>query len=100
MPGVALAKSTADGDGNGIGEATLTNALITPATPQTSHLRHCRAHGHFVYGYAKSGRARMSKIIIRQGRILDPNQGLDSVADLLIENGKIAAIGKQLQTDT
>lgn len=40
----------------------------------------------------------MSKIIIRQGRILDPNQGLDSVADLLIENGKIAAIGKQLQT--
>lgn len=39
----------------------------------------------------------MSRIIIRQGRIIDPAQGLDAVADLLIEEGKIAAIGKHLQ---
>ena len=39
----------------------------------------------------------MSSMIIRQGRIIDPAQCLDEVADLLIKDGKIAAIGKQLQ---
>ena len=39
----------------------------------------------------------MSRIIIRQGRIIDPAKGLDTVADLCIESGKIAAIGEHLQ---
>ena len=42
----------------------------------------------------------MSRIIIRQGRIIDPAQGLDTVADLFIEAGKIAAIGEQLAAPT
>lgn len=33
------------------------------------------------------------KTVIRRGRIVDPAQGLDEVADLLIEDGTIAAIG-------
>ena len=36
------------------------------------------------------------KILIKNGRILDPSQNLDQVADLLIEDGKIAAIESQI----
>lgn len=38
----------------------------------------------------------MSRILIRQGRIIDPAQNLDTVADLLIEDGKISALGQEL----
>jgi dihydroorotase len=41
----------------------------------------------------------MSKLLIRGGRLLDPAAGLDRVADLLVENGKIAAIGEGLPAD-
>ncbi len=34
------------------------------------------------------------RIAIKNGRVIDPATGLDSKADLFIENGKIAAIGK------
>lgn len=39
------------------------------------------------------------KIYIRNGRIIDPSQGLDTVGDIVIDEGKIAeiAIGKQKQ---
>ena len=40
----------------------------------------------------------MPSIIIRNGRIIDPSQSLDEVADLLIQDGKIAAIGTDLGT--
>jgi len=33
------------------------------------------------------------KILIRGGRVVDPRQGIDRVADLLIEDGKIKSIG-------
>ncbi len=33
-------------------------------------------------------------ILIKNGRVVDPSQGLDKVADLLIESGKISKIGK------
>lgn len=38
----------------------------------------------------------MRGILLRGGRILDPSQKMDEKADLLIEKGKIAAIGKDL----
>ena len=38
----------------------------------------------------------MRGILLRGGRILDPSQKMDETADLLIEKGKIAAIGKDL----
>ncbi len=38
-------------------------------------------------------------LVIKNGRILDPASGRDEVADLLIENGKVAKIGKDLSGD-
>ncbi len=36
-------------------------------------------------------------IVIRNGRVVDPSQHLDAVADVLIDNGKIVDIGESLQ---
>lgn len=33
------------------------------------------------------------RIVIRGGRVIDPSQGYDGVADVLIENGRITAVG-------
>ena len=38
----------------------------------------------------------MNRTIIRNGRVIDPGQDLDQVADILIEEGKIAGIGTDL----
>ncbi len=38
------------------------------------------------------------KILIRGGRVIDPADGHDGTADLLIEDGKIAAIDKNIET--
>jgi len=35
-----------------------------------------------------------SKLLIKGGRIIDPSQGLDQIADLLIDAGRIKSIGK------
>lgn len=37
------------------------------------------------------------KLLIKNGRILDPSQNLDRIADLLIEDGKIVAIDSNIQ---
>jgi dihydroorotase len=39
----------------------------------------------------------MRKLIIRNGRVIDPANGLDKVADVLIEEDRIAALGEKLQ---
>jgi dihydroorotase len=39
----------------------------------------------------------MRKLIIRNGRVVDPASGLDAVADVLIEEDRIAAVGERLQ---
>lgn len=38
----------------------------------------------------------MAKLIIRNGRVLDPAANFDGIADVLLEDSKIAAIGKDL----
>ena len=38
----------------------------------------------------------MPKLIIRNGRVVDPASGLDAVADILVEDGAIAAVGQNL----
>jgi dihydroorotase len=38
----------------------------------------------------------MNRILIRGGRVLDPASGRDEIADILIEDGKIAAVGAEL----
>ncbi len=38
----------------------------------------------------------MSKLLIKRGRIVDPSQNLDTVMDILVEKGKIKAIGENL----
>lgn len=38
------------------------------------------------------------KLVIRNGRVICPSTGYDSVADVLIENGRIAAVGQNLST--
>ena len=41
----------------------------------------------------------MSKLLIRNGRILDPGRDVELTGDLLITDGKIAAIGQELSAD-
>jgi dihydroorotase len=38
----------------------------------------------------------MRKLIIRNGRVIDPASGLDAIRDVLIEDGRIAGIGEKL----
>src|SRR6202046_227182 len=38
----------------------------------------------------------MSKLFIRNGRVMDPTSSLDAIRDVAIENGRIAAIGQNL----
>ena len=38
----------------------------------------------------------VKKLLIRNGRVICPATGIDSVADVLIEDGRIAAVGEQL----
>ncbi len=40
----------------------------------------------------------MAKILIKGGRVISPAQQLDDTCDILIENGKISAIGKKLDS--
>ena len=42
----------------------------------------------------------MSSLLIRNGRIIDPSQSLDEITDLLIDQGKIIAIGPGATTAT
>jgi len=39
----------------------------------------------------------MRKLILRNGRVIDPATKLDAIADVLIEEDKIAAVGEKLQ---
>jgi len=39
----------------------------------------------------------MLKLLFKNGRVIDPSCGFDAVADVLIEGGKIAAVGEGLQ---
>src|SRR5258706_598165 len=36
----------------------------------------------------------MSSLLLTGGRVIDPSQGFDAVADVFIEEGKIAAVGR------
>ena len=38
----------------------------------------------------------MTRLLIRNGRVVDPSQGLDEALDLLIEDGVVAALGEKL----
>jgi dihydroorotase len=38
----------------------------------------------------------VKRLLIRNGRVVDPSQGLDQGMDLLLENGVVAAIGERL----
>jgi dihydroorotase len=39
------------------------------------------------------------KLVIKNGRVIDPSQNLDAVQDVLIEDGKVVAIGAQQSAD-
>ena len=41
----------------------------------------------------------MARILIRGGRVLDPGQGRDGAFDVLIEGGRIAAVGENLSAE-
>jgi cytosine/adenosine deaminase-related metal-dependent hydrolase len=42
----------------------------------------------------------MTTTVLRGGRVIDPGTGLDEVTDLLVRDGKVAAVGPDLQGDT
>ena len=37
------------------------------------------------------------KLLLKNGRVIDPASGFDAVADVLVDDGRIAAVGKNLQ---
>lgn len=39
----------------------------------------------------------MTSILIRGGRVIDPSRGTDGVADVLVEGGKIVAVGRGIE---
>lgn len=39
----------------------------------------------------------MSRLLIRNGRVVDPSQGLDQGMDVLLEDGCVAAVGERLE---
>lgn len=39
----------------------------------------------------------MSRLLVRNGRVIDPVQGIDEVMDILIESGRIAKLGSDLK---
>lgn len=41
----------------------------------------------------------MSRILIRGGRVIDPAAGIDALLDLLVDEGRIAALGSGLASD-
>ena len=41
----------------------------------------------------------MTRLLIKNGRLLDPSQNWDAPSDLLIENGKIAQIGEKIDAE-
>ena len=42
----------------------------------------------------------MEPLLIKNGRVIDPSQKLDKVADILIEDGKVSQIGSKLKSPT
>ena len=40
-----------------------------------------------------------NSILIRGGRVIDPKNGVDQVADVLVKDGKIAEIGENLSAE-
>ena len=42
----------------------------------------------------------MKRLLIRNGRVVDPSQGLDQGMDILVEDGIVAAIGERLEAPT
>ncbi|MBT4482653.1 MAG: amidohydrolase family protein, partial [Candidatus Latescibacteria bacterium] len=38
-------------------------------------------------------------VLIKGGTVIDPSQGINNIRDILIRDGKIAAIGKNLDAD-
>ena len=42
----------------------------------------------------------MTQLLIRNGRVVDPSQGLDEGMDLLIEDGCVAGLGDRIKTPT
>ena len=39
----------------------------------------------------------MTKLLIKNGRVVDPDSGRDRVSDVLIEDGRIAAVDKAIE---
>ena len=44
-------------------------------------------------------KAEVTKLLIKGGRVVDPSQGLDKAADLLVEDGRVKGIGQNLAAD-
>src|SRR5512142_868450 len=38
-------------------------------------------------------------LLIKGGRVIDPSQGIDEILDILVEEGRIRALGKELPGD-
>src|SRR5262249_246487 len=58
--------------------------------PRPGHQRRGRAHGRAL---SPRGRQDGMSLLIKGGRVVDPANGLDSVADVLVTDGRIAKVG-------
>ena len=41
--------------------------------------------------------ACMSSLLLTGGRVIDPANGFDSIADIFVSDGKVAAVGPQMR---
>ena len=60
--------------------------------PRAGDERRGRAHGAAV----PDPRGRLVDLLIRGGRVVDPEQGLDGKLDVLVAEGRVAAVGREL----
>jgi dihydroorotase len=79
-----------------LGEAAITSGLWGKAPPPRAPGGFCPASAACRLGSAiKRGRA-MADLLLRGGRVVDPANGRDEVADIAFADGKVAAVGHDL----
>ncbi len=67
------------------------------ALRRASRERRVRADGGARSARQRGTGRRMSKVLVKNGRLVDPLQGIDANRDVLIENGFVSAIGEHLE---
>ena len=66
---------------------------------RAGHQRRGRPDGRAVSARRPGGRYGLMKLLVKGGRVVDPANGRDGEFDVLIEDGRVARVGKSLPVD-